>query len=142
MSKSQRLEKAQSALEKKSQFTEREKQHAEQSLAVLNTQKQLLNDAHKSCDNAPGEKLSSLSCWGRSQFVELLTDVSVLLEEKIKAESGNLEHINQRLAEERRMTSGVEHLKNKETEKQQQKQLRDELQETDRLLQQSPRSPR
>ncbi|WP_257288087.1 MULTISPECIES: hypothetical protein [unclassified Endozoicomonas] len=139
MSKARRLEKAQSALEKKSQFTEREKQHAEQSLASLNTQKKLLNDARKSCDSCPGEKLSSLSCWSRSQFVELLADVSVLLEEKIKAESGNLEQINQRLEEERRMTSGVEHLKNKANEQQQQKQLRDELQETDRLLQRSPR---
>ncbi|WOG29086.1 hypothetical protein [Endozoicomonas sp. 8E] len=139
MSKVQRLEKAQSALEKKSQLTKREKQHAEQSLASLNSQKELLNDARKSCDSRPGEKLSSLSCWGRNQFVELLADVSVLLEEKIKAESGNLEQINQRLEEERRMTSGVEHLKNKETEKQQQKQLRDELQETDRLLQRTPR---
>ncbi|WP_448218143.1 hypothetical protein [Endozoicomonas sp. 2B-B] len=139
MNKVRRLEKAQSALEKKSQLTKREKQHAEQSLASLNAQKELLNDARKSCDSRPGEKLSSLSCWGRNQFVELLEDVSVLLEEKIKAESGNLEQINQRLEEERRMTSGVEHLKNKETEQQQQKQLRDELQETDRLLQRSPR---
>lgn len=139
MDKQKRLNKAHSVLEKKVKTSRHKKAQSQQLLNDLNEKKNMLVNARHSCSGDRGERLSTMSCWSRNEFVQLIDKVSQLVEQEITQEKQRFDDIENQLKQETVQEQGLDYLKNQHALKTKELRLRQEQQEVeDRLQKPSP----
>ena len=135
MSKAQRLNKINKALDYKKKQLQQQMVAARSELAALDKNKLLIDDSRQKNDLPVGVRFHPLTGWNNNDFSLMINEVSSLLEQKMADQKHQLNVLQNSLKLEAVKVRGVEHLVTQEDKRIKEQDSRQRLLDTEELLQ-------